>query len=414
MKLEGIHHITAITGDAQRNVDFYAGTLGLRMVKKTVNQDEPSVYHLFYADEQGDPGSDITFFEFPRRARGPRRRRDGPPDRLAGRLGRGARLLGRAARPPPGSSPSATATACASPTRRGSSTSSSSPTVDDAAADRRPPRGPAPSSRCRASTAPAPTAPTPSAAPALLEQRSSSSAPTTAGRRAATTAAASGPTTSRPPSAGSQGAGTVHHIAWASEMDEHLDWRERAIAGGAHPTPVIDRFWFRSIYFREPSGVLFEIATLGPGLRRRRGSRAPGREADPAAVPRGPARADRGRAHAGRQPARRARADERRAGPQAARAGGRARRARWSSTTAAAPTRTTSTACSTSSIRSGGCSGSRRARRSPNVPPGGRHWYLVPRVGYPDPATFAGSYAALTGFLDGLLAERGHRLGRGR
>ena len=64
MKLEGIHHITAITGDAQRNVDFYAGTMGLRMVKKTVNQDQPSVYHLFYADEQGNPGADLTFFEF--------------------------------------------------------------------------------------------------------------------------------------------------------------------------------------------------------------------------------------------------------------------------------------------------------------------------------------------------------------
>ena len=64
MKLEGIHHITAITGDAQRNVDFYAGTMGLRMVKKTVNQDAPSVYHLFYADEKGTPGADLTFFEF--------------------------------------------------------------------------------------------------------------------------------------------------------------------------------------------------------------------------------------------------------------------------------------------------------------------------------------------------------------
>ena len=64
MKLEGIHHITAITADAQRNVDFYADTMGLRMVKKTVNQDEPSVYHLFYADEEGNPGSDLTFFEF--------------------------------------------------------------------------------------------------------------------------------------------------------------------------------------------------------------------------------------------------------------------------------------------------------------------------------------------------------------
>ena len=65
MQLEGIHHITAITADAQGNVDFYAGVLGLRLVKKSVNQDDTSVYHLFYADETGDPGSDMTFFEYP-------------------------------------------------------------------------------------------------------------------------------------------------------------------------------------------------------------------------------------------------------------------------------------------------------------------------------------------------------------
>src|SRR5436190_6666711 len=65
MKLEGIHHITAITADAPKNVDFYAGVLGLRLVKKSINQDQTSVYHLFYADETGDPGSDLTFFEFP-------------------------------------------------------------------------------------------------------------------------------------------------------------------------------------------------------------------------------------------------------------------------------------------------------------------------------------------------------------
>src|SRR6478609_11636472 len=65
MRLEGIHHITAITGDAPGNVDFYARVMGLRLVKKTVNQDEPSVYHLFYADEQGSPGADLTFFEYP-------------------------------------------------------------------------------------------------------------------------------------------------------------------------------------------------------------------------------------------------------------------------------------------------------------------------------------------------------------
>src|ERR1700761_5633965 len=63
--IEGIHHITLITGDAPRNVDFYARVLGLRLVKKTVNQDDPGVYHLFYADENGSPGADITFFEYP-------------------------------------------------------------------------------------------------------------------------------------------------------------------------------------------------------------------------------------------------------------------------------------------------------------------------------------------------------------
>src|SRR5688572_9849416 len=70
MRLEGIHHITCITADAPRNVDFYARVLGLRLVKKTVNQDDPTVYHLFYADEKGSPGSDITFFEYPGARRG--------------------------------------------------------------------------------------------------------------------------------------------------------------------------------------------------------------------------------------------------------------------------------------------------------------------------------------------------------
>ena len=62
MRLQGVHHVTAITGDAPANVAYYTGTLGLRLVKKTVNQDDPTVYHLFYADELGSAGSDITFF----------------------------------------------------------------------------------------------------------------------------------------------------------------------------------------------------------------------------------------------------------------------------------------------------------------------------------------------------------------
>src|ERR1041385_659320 len=70
MRFDGIHHITNITGDAPQNVDYYVNSLGLRMVKKTVNQDDPTVYHLFYADEHGSPGSDITFFEYPGAQRG--------------------------------------------------------------------------------------------------------------------------------------------------------------------------------------------------------------------------------------------------------------------------------------------------------------------------------------------------------
>ena len=66
LKLEGVHHVTCITGDAPGNVEYYTGTLGLRLVKKSVNQDDPTVYHLFYADERGSPGSDITFFEYPK------------------------------------------------------------------------------------------------------------------------------------------------------------------------------------------------------------------------------------------------------------------------------------------------------------------------------------------------------------
>src|SRR5918999_2363113 len=85
MRLEGIHHITLITGDAPRNVDFYTRVLGLRLVKKTVNQDDPTVYHLFYADEEGSPGADITFFEYPGARRG--RAGDGMVHTVAWRVG---------------------------------------------------------------------------------------------------------------------------------------------------------------------------------------------------------------------------------------------------------------------------------------------------------------------------------------
>jgi len=85
VKLEGIHHVTCITGNAPANVEFYAGTLGLRLVKKTVNQDDPTVYHLFYADEKGSAGADITFFEYP--GASPGRAGDGMVHRVVFRVG---------------------------------------------------------------------------------------------------------------------------------------------------------------------------------------------------------------------------------------------------------------------------------------------------------------------------------------
>src|SRR3954454_9672038 len=90
MELEGIHHVTCITGDARRNVDFYARVLGLRLVKKTVNQDDPTVYHLFYADENGSAGADITFFEYPGAT--PGRAGDGMVHRVVFRVGSEASL----------------------------------------------------------------------------------------------------------------------------------------------------------------------------------------------------------------------------------------------------------------------------------------------------------------------------------
>jgi glyoxalase family protein len=263
MKLEGIHHITAITGDAQANVDFYAGTLGLRMVKKTVNQDAPSVYHLFYADEQGDPGSDITFFEF-----------RGAPE---GRPGAGMihRIIWRVGSPEALDFWAERLSAAGVDSQRdGDSLVFADPeelehelvvaTVDDAPLIAEHPEVPAEFALQGFHGARAYSA-APDRSGGLLEQLEFER--TDDGWEARGDSRGGLWAYDDPPAEhGIEGAGTVHHIAWASEMNEHLDWRERAIAGGAHPTPVIDRFWFRSIYFREPSGVLFEIATLGPGF----------------------------------------------------------------------------------------------------------------------------------------------------
>jgi glyoxalase family protein len=263
MKLDGVHHVTAITADAPRNVEFYGRVLGLRLVKKTVNQDDPTVYHLFYADEQGDPGSDITFFEYPSARQGlagagmvhtvrwrvaseealdfwQKRLDNNVVSREQGRLtftdpeGLRHELAVVESKDPP--------------------LIAEHPEIPVELALQG-------FDGVRAFSA------DPERSRAFLEETLEFDP------RDGDTWEARGEHRGgfyeydqAPENPGIGGAGTVHHVAWASPMDEHEAWRERVAAAGAHVTPIIDRFYFKSIYFREPSGVLFEIATIGPGF----------------------------------------------------------------------------------------------------------------------------------------------------
>ncbi len=263
MKLEGIHHITAITENAQRNVDFYAGVLGLRLVKKTVNQDAPTVYHLFFADEAGDAGSDLTFFEYPGAPLG--RAGAGMVHRIVWRVASTEALEFWAER---------LQGAGAESTREGDALRFADPEgLDHELLVVDVPDEPL--------IADHPEIPAELALQGFHAARAYSAAPETSEglleglefERAGEGWEARGAHRgglylydAPPPEPGLQGAGSVHHIAWASTIEEHMRWREKAISAGARPTPEIDRFYFKSIYFREPSGVLFEIATLGPGF----------------------------------------------------------------------------------------------------------------------------------------------------
>jgi len=265
MQLEGIHHITAITGAAPRNVDFYTRVLGLRLVKKSVNQDDPTVYHLFYADEQGSAGSDLTFFEYPGAA--PGRAGRGMVHRIAWRVASEDALSSWAER----LADEGTAVDRAMPGRLHFADpeglehelvvdeSGDDPLIADH------PQIPA-EHALRGFDGVRAFAQDAEQSRPLLEQalafEPDGDGWEVRGERRGSTYDYDPP----PTPGGIQGAGTVHHVAWASPMDEHEAWRERVLRAGGRPTPVIDRFYFRSVYFREPSGVLFEIATIGPGF----------------------------------------------------------------------------------------------------------------------------------------------------
>ena len=264
MKLDGIHHITCITGDAPRNVDFYARVLGLRLVKKTVNQDDPTVYHLFYGDEQGDPGLDLTFFEYPGAA--PGRNGAGMIHRIVWRVASddtigfwADRLGGEGVETRREGEALVFADVEGLEHELRVDTSGDEPlTADHAEVPREHALQGFDGARAYADD--------PDRSTRLLEdalgfERREDGWESRGASRGGWYAY-----DPAPEARGVQGAGSVHHIAWASEMDDHEEWRQRALQGGARATPVIDRFYFRSIYFREPSGVLFEIATKGPGF----------------------------------------------------------------------------------------------------------------------------------------------------
>jgi len=264
MRLAGPHHITMITGDAQRTVDFYAGTLGMRLVKTTVNFDDPGAYHLYFGDEAGTPGSILTWFEYAGAA--------------PGRAGAGmvhTIQLGVPSAEALGFWEERLAGAGVAATRDGDALVFEDPEglafellAADAANPRlraRHPDIPEDVAICGIEGARAY-----SAFHALEErlytgllgfehQGGGRYVLEGTGRRARWTL-------DRATANGRPGAGTVHHIAWCSADEDHLSWRDRVQAAGGYVTPQIDRDYFLSIYFREPRGVLFEIATVSPGF----------------------------------------------------------------------------------------------------------------------------------------------------
>jgi glyoxalase family protein len=273
--INGLHHITAIAGPAQENLDFYSGVLGMRLVKKSVNQDDPGTYHLFYADAEGHPGTDLTFFPWSQMA--PPRMGYGlavevslevPKDSLTFW---GSRLETYGAKISPIETrfgdrvlplvdPHGLRVALVEPARAASR--SFSPWDHSPIPPEQQVRG-----LYGAQLWERELAPTTEFLTSVLGFRpiGEDNGWTRYGFDNA-----SGIVDIRPaPDArrGAWGVGSVHHLAWRVDDEAHqLAIRRHVESAGRRPTPVIDRFWFKSVYFQEPGGVLFELATDGPGF----------------------------------------------------------------------------------------------------------------------------------------------------
>jgi glyoxalase family protein len=259
VRLEAFHHITMVTGDAQANVDFYAGRLGLRLVKKTVNFDQPTAYHLYFGDEAGHPGSLLTWFEFPGTRPGVAGDGTihlielgvGSPDALdfwAERLDGERTESSVRFRDYDGLAFEIVVGEAGPPLRAAH------------------PEIPAEFAITGVEGARAYGAVPPEGDPLLIEtlgfEHRGHGEYRLVGSERSVRWAYDRPRGER----ARLGAGSVHHIAWACHDEDQLAWQERARAAGREVTEVRDRDYFTSIYFREPRGVLFEIATLSPGF----------------------------------------------------------------------------------------------------------------------------------------------------
>jgi glyoxalase family protein len=259
MKLDGIHHISAITGDARRNVDFYTRVLGLRLVAKSVNQDDPSVYHLFYGDEVAHPGADMTFFEYPYAK--PGRAGAGMIHTIVWRVGSPAALDFWAARL--GVERGESSVRFADPEGLGHelvvSTSPDAPLIADHPEIRS-------ELALQGFEGVRAYSHHPDASAAVLERLMGASREADRFELRGDKRGGWIAFDPAPEERGRQSAGTVHHIAWGTTDADMDAWIEQVTRAGIPNSGLVDRHFFHSLYFREPGGILYELATEEPGF----------------------------------------------------------------------------------------------------------------------------------------------------